>query len=251
MFKRHAFAVSLVALLLAASDGFAAERIRLGFKGGINGSSLRGDQVAQFISGEYGQLAGAIDDSKRGYQLGVFIRRHMKNNFHLQLEALWIQKGGQGGAHGVIDVNQANSPARQGEFNGEVTVNLEYIEFPLLAVFEFESDDRTKMNIQAGIVAAFNTKAELGLDGTAEVELVDLSKRVQNVDQTQDISQTVNSSDFLIALGLGLEVGFKSYDLIFDARYEFGLTTIDRTDNPKSNVYNDTFMLSMGFLFGK
>ena len=229
-----------------------AQAIKLGIKGGINQSKLRGDQVSKYLSnpstGTF--LAGSISHYETGGMFGGFIRYYFTDNFGLQLEGMWVQKGGNGAAFGELGVDFPSDVIRSGEFNGEVTANIDYIEFPLMAVYKFESDDRVNMVAEGGLVVALNTKAEVNFAGTAEVELPDLSKRVQTIDQTEDITDQVSTTDFLATIGLGFEIAFDSYDFLIEGRYTFGLTTIDAT-NPQSDVWNNTFAITAGFAWGE
>jgi len=244
--RRYIATLVAAALWVTASTAAAeTQAYRLGLKGGVNQSKLRGDQVADYLSEDRLSLSGAVDHYATGGMFGGFIRRYFSESFALQLEALFVQKGGNGPAFGEIDVDYPGNVVRQGGFNGEVTLDLDYVEFPLMAVFDFESDERVDLIFEGGVAVAFNTKASLGLNGVASVELPDLSTRSVTIDQRQDITDQVNSVDFLGTLGLGCEIDLRTFDLILDGRYTFGLTSIDRT-NPKKDVWNGTFSVMAG-----
>jgi len=248
MLRNYRIAAGIaVAFLLVAGSVDAQSKYKVGLKGGVALSKLRGDEVSRYLSSSDASLAGAIDGYRTGGQFGGFLRRHMKNNFSLQLELQFVQKGGEGPVQGVADVQGHNSAYRSAEFNGAATAKLDYIEVPLLAVFDFESDDRVDMVFEAGVVLAFNTSAERKLSGEATTERVDGSRQKLTVDQSDDISTEVNPVDFLGALGLGFEIEMSSYDLLLNGRWSFGFTSIDRTN--QTYVHNSTFSITVGLAF--
>jgi hypothetical protein len=75
-------------------------------------------------------------------------------------------------------------------------------------------------------------------------EYIDGAKLNQLMTYKTDISDVCKSVDFGIPLG----VSYEYKNIVFDARYFFGLTKIDKTDNPDS-ARNQYFSITLGYKF--
>jgi len=241
-------ASALVVLLASTAVMAQPSTWEIGVKAGGTQSKLRGDEIYLFLSQPGLDLGGAVGDYTTGAMWGAYLRRNFSDVFALQVEGLYMEKGGAGTVYGTIDIDVPNSGTFPGDFTGEATVSLDYIEVPVLAVFTFPSDDAGKVLLTAsgGVYFATKTKSEIRLQGDATVRLPDLSNRVYPVDETRQID-TVRRYDIGGLIGIGVEVGLSKVRLLFDGRYEFGLVNIDETD--ERSIWNNTFMLTFGLGF--
>ncbi len=121
---------------LSASD----LRWHAGLKGGADWAKLIGEPVSLWLGdGQDSQLAGAVGDNKVGFTGGGFLTVFFNDFFGLQTELMYVPKGGQGTASGAIVFYPPGDNPRPAFFDGEVYAYLDYVEIPLLAVFEFDA----------------------------------------------------------------------------------------------------------------
>lgn len=248
MRRRLSSFLILTACLLVAAVGTAGAQSDwdFGIKAGVNSSKLRGDQVSLFLNDIGLDVAGAIGDHQSGFVGGGFARRKMSENWALQFEALFTRKGGEGNIFGTFEVDQPNASPLPGEFNGQLKVELDYIEVPIIAVFNFPSDDKVTLTAQAGGAVSFATRAEVLLDGLATVRLPDLSTRSQTVEQKYDIGSSVTPVDISGVVGIGLDIARKKSTWHVEARWTFGLLTVDGSSGDKADVWNSAFSFIVG-----
>lgn len=239
--------ITALVCVIFTGNVFAELRWELGAKGGVNWGKLTGDQLSLWLGGEDSQLAGSVGDNKLGFNGGLFATAFFTPFFGVQVEAMYIQKGGQGAAEGEIIYQPDNDTPRPGEFTGTIYAYFDYIEFPVLAVFNFDATDDSKVRLRgfAGPVFAFNVRADARLEGTAYVQGQDTNYRTENVDQTQDAGDYVKQFEFGMMFGGAACWDIGAVDLIFEGRWEMGLTTVDNT-----TLYRDIKTSNVSILFG-
>ena len=125
-------------------------------------------------------------------------------------------------------------------------LNMDYVEFPLLAVFMFPRDEEDHIGFTAEIGPCFgyNTRAEAQLTGTAEVTLADNSTRVQNYDERVPIQGDINKWAVSGVVGAALEFYLAKQTIILEGRYQFDVTSI----SSDQDSYNHVFSLMIGFM---
>jgi hypothetical protein len=155
------------------------------------------------------------EESRAGLVLGVTFMKPLRDRVGLQVEALYSQKG-----------------AKFSEDGFEDTIKLDYIEIPVLANFTAGSNDRMSFHVLAGPSFAFNTKAEIRSEFDGEEETVDIGDDVKGAD-----------------VGFIIGAAVQSGQLIFDARYNFGLMNIlDDEEDDEESVKTRTFTFSVTWL---
>jgi hypothetical protein len=176
-------------------------------------------------AGMYGGIkAGAnfanmseIDDSsmRTGFQGGLFLGKDVNEEFGFRVEGLWVQKG--------VTYDETFDPGT-GPVTVEVETKLDYIEFPILFVFNVSNSETMGFNLFAGPTLGFNVGANASADDSDDV----------------DIKDSIESFEFGAAIGAGIAkkmAGGKAIGL--DARYTLGATGVikdvpDGEDNPKN-----------------
>ncbi len=191
--------LSAVALMAIAATANAAGMYG-GIKAGVNFAN-----------------ASDIDNSsmRTGFQGGLFIGKDVSPQFGFRVEGLWVQKG----VKADEDVDTGS-----GTVTVETTTKLDYIEFPILFVYNLSNSENMGFNIFAGPTLGFNVGANAEADGYGSV----------------DIKDNIESFEFGAAIGAGLAkkmAGGKAITL--DARYTLGATGAgkdvpDGEDNPKN-----------------
>ena len=250
MKNRMMVVVALAAGLVAVAAGStpAQQKWYGGLKLGFNSSQFRGDAVAPLAydpSGGY-YITGSVADKLHGFIGGGFFRRDIDTWFALQLDLVYTQKGGEGPVNGILQIEQPSNVVYDGEVNGDLTLRMDYIELPLLAVFMFpkDEDDNIGFTVQVGPAFGYNTRAEAQLTGSAEVTLPDTSKRVQNYDERIPIQGDINRWAVSGIVGAALEFYLAKQTIILEGRYQFDVTSI----SGDQSTYNHVFSLMIGFM---
>lgn len=161
-------------------------------------------------------------DRRTGFMIGGFAQLDFVGPFALQPEVLYIQKG----ASQEADVQGTTLTG---------TTKLDYIEIPVLVKFQLPVGGVFSPNLIAGPTLGFNVTAEAELEGGGQSE-------------TEDVSDSVSTTDFGLALGAGADFGLVVGTLSVDLRYGFSLASIDDTEEDQS-VRNRGFMITAGFAF--
>jgi hypothetical protein len=182
---------------------------KIGIKGGINLSNLYVDDVED-------------ENMKVGLNLGVFAKFPITKGFSIQPEVLYSSKGAK-----LTYDNLFGS--------GEYRFNLNYVEVPVLAVFNLSKN----INIQAGGYAAYLTSANI--------------KRLEDGSSEADDVADLNADNFKrFDYGLVGGVGFDIQNFTIGARYNYGLSEIgdggiagEATKNSKNSAL--TFYIGIGF----
>jgi hypothetical protein len=119
------------------------------------------------------------------------------------------------------------------EFSADADIEITYLEIPVLFRYGSPISTGTSLKLFAGPSLAFKLNAE------ATGEFLGIS-------EDQDIDDEVESVDFGLVIGAGIDSG----RLTFDGRYTWGLMNI--ADTPVEDdvqVKNRTFSLLIGFRF--
>ena len=210
---RICFRVATALLLLAvAGPSPASAQVTGGVMGGVNLANI--DFSATNVSLNFDQRIGVIG--------GGFLRYDFRDNFGLQVEGLFSQKG--------TKTNELNADG-VGELD-EFKALINYIEIPILAHVGVKTGTATIVRFFGGPAFAFKVSDRQEVNG-AEVP--------------SEEELDIKSSDVGITFGGGLDIN----RFIVDLRYTFGLRDIngevEGLDNLK--VKNRTFSVMFGYRF--
>ena len=184
---------------------------KIGIKGGVNFSNFVIDDVSD-------------KNAKAGLNLGLFAKLPVSNGVSIQPELLYSSKGAK---------VSYNNPLLGGEYR----FNLNYLELPVLAVFNLGKN----FNIHAGGYAAYLTSANVKAEdnGSSNEELMSFDEK------------QFNRFDYGLVGGLGFDIK----NVSIGARYNYGLNQIGEKDqsvlssevlrNAKNN--NVSFYVGYGF----
>ena len=164
---------------------------------------------------------GFTPENRMGLVVGMLVTQPLRSRFGLQLEALYSQKG-------------TKDEFSEDGFDFKQTFELDYFEIPVLANIAVTSSDTVRFSVNAGPTFGFlvNDKQVTEFEGEKE---------------ESDI-EDVKSYDIGFALGGAVQ----TRQLIFDARYTWGLTNLnDDPDDPDQKVKNKAFTFTVGWLFGR
>lgn len=187
---------------------------KVGLKGGVQLSNLYVDNVDD-------------ENSKFGFQAGLYFRNQITENFALQPELIYSLKGSE------INYDALSIPGLLEGGSGSYRFNLGYVEIPVLAVVTVGA-----LSIHAGPYVALLTNAN-----------------IKNVDDDGDIEDIAsldrddfNTLDYGIAGGIGLNLPSG----ILGLRYTYGLNEIGKSDiagKVTENSKNAVLSLYAGFHF--
>ncbi len=182
---------------------------KFGIRGGVNLSNLYVDDVKD-------------ENMKVGINVGVFAKFPITKGFSIQPELAYSSKGAKLTYDNILG-------------DGEYRFNLNYVELPVLAVFNLGKN----FNIHAGPYAAFLTSANI--------------KRLDNETGDVDDIKELNTDNFKrFDFGLVGGIGFDIENFAIGARYNYGLNEIgdgglagEATKNSKNSAF--TFYIGIGF----
>ncbi|AYA38347.1 PorT family protein [Hymenobacter oligotrophus] len=213
----------LALLALGGAAAAQAQDIRLGLKAGVNYSNLAGDLTDE---NRY--------DSKIGPHAGLMVNIGLTddNFLSVQPELLYSQKGFKYADNSYTDVF-GNRIKETGK------VNYNYLDVPIL--LKINADGITfEAGPQVGYLLSVSNNVKREVNGN----VVNNSSNYDNLDNAQRTE-----------LGYAAGVGYQSDSgLLVGLRYNGGLSKYGKKDaaqNEFSNARNSTFMLSLGYFFGK
>ncbi|MBA3649455.1 MAG: PorT family protein [Chitinophagales bacterium] len=190
-------------------------QISLGLKGGGNLSSVHFKDTSE------NRIAKSIVSFFTGGVMNIPVSKQLS----IQPELLFTQKG--------LSIPDAWIDSR---------LNMNYLEVPVLLKRTFKTKT-VKICVNGGPYAAYlaGANAVATLDGQKE--------RVKM--EAEDINSTFQRFDYGIVGGTGFLLKTGPGDITFDARYEFGLGNIEKSDpemEVKDAAHNRVFSLSAGYL---
>lgn len=249
MKNRFAALAAFLAATLTTTAVLAHPAWQFGLKGGFNVSQFRGDQVGLWLSGPEFNVSGTLLDSETGFIGGGYARYQLGRRFALQLEALYSRKGGKGNVFGSADITGENNIVYRADISGELSVDVDYLEFPLIAAFTLPAADGVSFVPYAGISGGVLVQANAYLSGKAEVPLPDLSTRTVDFSQAYNVERAFSDYEGQFLLGASVEWNTKHGRFVIDGRYSLSLRTIDATE--EKTVRNSVLSVMAGFAWGK
>ena len=221
MNQRYATWVAVLAMLVIFSANADAQGtvIKAGVKGGMNLSSLRGDDI-DLIE----QDLGVGIDTRVGFAAGGFVSISPHEMFAIQPEFIMFSQKGSSSDLGGVDFHFI----------------LDYLDVPILAKLMIPTQSSVAPNIFAGPAMSFNLRSKLkaeGPEGSAEIDL-------------KEAGWDTKAVDFGFVFGGGLDVGAGMSKLTFDLRYTLGLTKVwEVQDYGEVDARNGAFSFMVGYSF--
>jgi Outer membrane protein beta-barrel domain len=173
-------------MMLASTYGVMAQQARAGIKGGLNISNLYTNEVDD-------------QNARYGFNVGVYGQLFANDVFAIQPEVLYSTKGAK---------------FEDQIFDGELKLNLNYIDVPVLAIFKLSD----VFEIQAGGYASYL----LRVNSTFESNVFDASEDFDR--------KHFNAWDYGLVGGIGL-----NFDALqIGARYNYGLNEIAKDSEARA-----------------
>jgi outer membrane immunogenic protein len=212
MKKAACLALVLLMIVAGGAASLRAGAMTFGVKGGLSVAKLTGSDV----EGMDWRTAGVG---------GLFFCYHINDVVAVQPEALYAMKGATQDTTVYVGLTPVTIKG---------TLKLDYFQIPLLLKVYVPTEGKIKPHIFAGPAIAFNVKHKLreeALEVAAEADV-----------------ENIKSTDFGIVAGAGFEYRLSSGCILFDARYEAGLTSIDDSGFD-ADVKNSAVSIMVGYGF--
>ena len=180
----------------------AQSPVSFGLKGGFNISNLSGDEFEDF-------------DTRIGLMIGAVL------DINLPMLPIGIESG-------IYYTQKGVSYSESEDFFGEIVdingkIKLDYIEVPVLAKISLGPPGPLSPHLLAGPYVGFNLNAEFEFSANGESD-------------SEDISNEINSTDFGLLVGVGVDFNLGLTKLNVQARYTYGLNDIDYDIDSKHRV---------------
>jgi len=203
--------IGAVALMLLLPNSSLAKVITGGLKIGMNSANLHGEAIKK-LKEEVGQEL----QSKWGLCAGGFIRFNIGKIFAIQPEFLYTMKGAKF-EETILDETM------------KYTMNLSYLEVPVLVKFMIPTPGGVKPNLYAGPALAIKLSSKTKLKYAGQTEEEDI--------------ENMKDTDFGLIIGAGVDFG----KLMVDLRYVLGLTAIE--EEAVFETKNGVISLIVGYSF--
>jgi hypothetical protein len=205
-----ATAIALVATAATAQPSWNIEVLS-----GLDITQLTGDDTKVSALADIADLgsatvSGDIGSTKVGFVAGALATVFFTDNVGLQTGLVWARKG----SDGQIAVDGDVPPFGLVSLDVDLTLTLDYLEIPVLAVVQLPAGEALSMRFVAGPTIAFNTNADF------EMSLFDVS-------QSFDVGDEIKGVDVGGLVGAGLVIPVAAANVVLDARYSFGFTSVD------------------------
>ena len=199
------------------------------------------------------QLSGGGNEVSKGYSsilapnFGLVVERTFTGNFSLLAEIDYSGQGGQ--RNGLQPVVNGPPPYLYANFRNKS--ELDYLEIPVLAKYEWALDDNWRLFVEGGPYVGYLLRAMQYTRGSSPLYL-DSAGTIE-VAPSQSFHADTNNRDSLNKINAGAMAGagigylLTPADMIyFDVRGEYGLTTVQK--NTAQDGRSNTG--SAAFLFG-
>lgn len=252
----------LLLTVLAAGMLFTAkaQENSWGIRAGFNLSNAGGDFKDFLKDSEMGDRK-----AKAGFNIGVIYDLGLSEHFYLQPGLFYSMKG--------VKAKDSGSETERDEtysWDNKITVNLSYLELPILASYRFNLSDNVKWQINAGPHFAVGVGGKFKHESSEDGESYDYkydafgtSDKDADIDvddngniQVSGVKGGLKRFDFGLSFGTG--VSFNKFYV--GVKYDLGLTNIADKDQYKKynnegkedgsyKIKNGNFAISVGYNF--
>lgn len=195
-----------------------AQTVDLGLKGGVNFANIGAESDFDF-------------EGKTGFHAGVVTEISFSERFSLQPEFMFSTQG----ARMELSGNELGIP-----YSLESTINLEYIDIPILAKYYVIDGLSLEIGPQVGFILKGEQEYNIEIGGDSD-------------SGTEDIKNQLKTTIFGLAGGLGYKI---NDGLFLNGRYILGLSNIQKEDesfdedNLKDiSLKNYVLQFSLGYMF--
>jgi len=237
----RALAVFLGLLLAAGVAGYGTE-VKLGVHGGLSIPNIRGNQNDPFSKGFA---------SRQGPFFGIFMEKELAPHWSLVAEVNYTSQGGlrKGPQPITMDLGPGLPPVLYANFRNETI--LDYLEVPIMGRLAF--GNKVRFFVNAGPYVGILIRARAVTEGMSALFLdEDLTMPISGeVDLGADtnVKDSLKSTNLGLIGGGGLMYPLGPGDLILEAHFQLGLTTIQKDVETSGKSQTGAVVVSLGYSF--
>lgn len=225
--------ILMFALIAGMFLGVNAQEVKFGVKGGMNLSALGGD-MKKFLD----EWMGLSQKTRVGFHIGAFVDVEMTENFYIQPGLFYSSKG-----------------VKAEDSGDKLTMNLNYLEIPILASYRIAVSDNMKWHINAGPYLAYGLGGKIKTSGDGDDDEDYYSYGDDDEGDWDEGSDKVfdkkggDLKRFDFGLSFGTGMSFNAFYL--GLKYDLGLVNIggETWKEGKVKVKNSNFAISVGYTF--
>jgi hypothetical protein len=246
--------MTMISFSLSAQD---EKNHYIGFKGGISIPQLKSSDD-NILSRDY--------KSRLAPNFGGFFEIGLKKKFSFQVEVNYAGHGGKRIGLQPIPRTPTGLPALPtGNYyyaNFRNVAKLNYLEIPALLKYKFSSKGKPRVYLNGGVLYGRLLNAKSVTSGTSSVYL-DIKGTVPlllppagtplppiSLNADTDIKNDINSNNFSVAGGGGIEIPHRKNYFLIDARISYGLLSIQKDTVTNGNSKTGNIVISVGYAFG-
>ena len=216
-------------------------------KGTFSIKPMAGVNVSTFSGG----IVSDLYHTKAGFTAGIEAEYGINNWLGLSLGLIYSQQGAKvdGSVSGIVTEETGDQYLTKVQYDGKIQAD--YLNLPLMANFYIPVIHglALKTGIQMGILVKDRMNAKtivetIKIRTSGYWDLDETGNYLRMTETNVSLSDICKSIDFGIPIGLSYE--YKNVTL--DARYYFGLTKLDKTEDPE-NTRNRCLSITLGYRF--
>ena len=207
------FLIIAVVFLLSASFVYG-QSLFIGGSIGLNLSKL--DYNSDIISDGYNI------NFRNGIKAGLFIEYPITNQFIISTELNYSMRGAEHNSNGVF-----------WPLNYKFITKMDYLEIPITLQYRMPLGINISPKIFAGAEAAFLLQAK--------------TEYYENDILQMEVNSNSQSNEYGVIFGIGADYNLSTNKIIFDIRYYYGISNIDKNESSKTT--NKTISFNIGYAF--
>jgi hypothetical protein len=205
--------VVVVLCLIAGVVPANGQNISGGVKGGVSFAT-----IPDFVEATEDPTVNT--GVRTGLVIGGFVSFSLAERVSLQPEVLYAQKG--------LSISDASG----GPVGGEASIELDYVDIPVLLVYRFAPSGRNSGYVFGGPSFGFNTRARVTGAGMM-------------ADEDEDIDEEVKDREFGLVFGGGAVFG----PFLVEARWTEGLSAVNEDTDLVKDLRNRSGAILVGVRF--
>lgn len=250
--KRPPVLMALMIILVAARAGYPGP-VKVGIQGGLSIPNIRGSETDIFTRGF---------TSRQGPFFGLAADVGLSPRFSLGVEFNYTSQGGlRKGLQPITMELPPGLPVPPGmllyaDFRNETI--LDYLELPVLARLTFGG--RVRFFVNAGPYVGLLVRGQAVTSGQSALYLDEAGAQpiiippatdpmIVDLGADTEVKASLKKGNFGLAGGGGVIYPLGGADLILQARFQLGLTTIQKDVETSGECQTGAFLISVGFLF--
>jgi hypothetical protein len=237
--QRAVLSVALAILLLTAA-AYAAD-VSLGMHAGLSIPNIRGNATDVLSQGF---------SSRQGPFFGIFLETRVSPLFSLVADVNYTSQGGKKDGMQPITMDMGLPPLPDGmyyyaDFHNETILN--YLEFPVQARLTFGTKWRFFLNAGPYVGILLNAKAVTSGSSDIYFDGDPITPGPVPFDAETDVKDSLKSVNIGLTGGGGVMHRLGPGDLILEAHFQLGLSTIQKDVATSGNNQTGAVVVSLGY----